>query len=202
MDLNRLGRGQFGNAFARIFGVDDLDGVGSLAPEIMPTSSLWERPEFWALIGGNLCQVGATLLGGAGFNATVQIENPANSGVLAIAELISSGAPQPMEIGVELTSNLTVLAQGLGASHRDSRRFGEGALGPARGVACVVRSSVLLVTQGSLNPYRFTGPGQSQYFAVWGPGRSLQLRNPNATQTLDFGICWRERPYGPNELSL
>jgi hypothetical protein len=74
--LNGLGRGAIGNAFARLHGMGNLNAVPTLAPEILPTSDIWLRPEFWALQGGALgTALYSAAAGGAGTQQWLEVHN-------------------------------------------------------------------------------------------------------------------------------
>ena len=69
------------------FNLDEQEGVPTLAPELVPTSDIHQRPEQWALHSGTLL-VGTILVaaGGVGFNSQTAIEPGA--GELVIVETI------------------------------------------------------------------------------------------------------------------
>lgn len=198
MDLNRLGRGQLGHAFARIFGVDDLAAVATLAPEIMPVCSLSERVEFWALTGGKLGYSGGLVgAGGAGTNVTFQLTNPLNSGALLIIEAANMGSGY-FEASVEAIGNVTVLPTTLGGRHRDTR-LTTGATATL-GLAGVVTVGAI-VTLAHTPALRLPNGHQPVEFVV-GPGFVFQGRAVDPNLAMHFGLAWRERPVTDKELNL
>lgn len=66
---------EYSKGFAALFNLQEQEGVPTCAPEIIPVSDLWARPELWALHGGSLlgCEI-EVAAGGAGNTSQMAIE--------------------------------------------------------------------------------------------------------------------------------
>lgn len=199
MDINRISKGQLGTAIARIFGLVDENAVASVAPELMPTTSPWERDEFWALTGGNLCVSGFYITAVAAQYSAMQLRNPAGSGMILIVERIHFFAPAAgfVYVGMNLVSGLTTLANAIDSYHRDSRRAPGGN---------VIRGLAGRITHG--NDAGLIIPQQSVYKAatdsiketwVLTPGFGLQVASNVVNNDLAPTIFWREKPISDSE---
>lgn len=197
MQLNRIGRPLFANVFARIFGVDEQDAVSTVAPEVMPTTSPWERPEFWALIGGQFGQ-GSTAAGafGAGTQNRVALQNPANSGVLIIVEAVRLNNASEYTLQLVQGGSLGFGFTSVGASHRDSRRRGSTLFdGIAGQVGALNGGAPLAMTA----PSRWTGPVTIEIPFIIEPNFHLHIQGGD-NQATDVSVLWRERAAQPDEL--
>lgn len=196
MDLNRLGRGALGNAYARLFGVEDPNSVPTLAPEILPTTSIWERVEFWALFGGKLgmCYTQRNA-GGVGVIGSMHGTNPTGSGIIAVIERVILATAGVHTMGVERVGVLPPLAGTATQVHRDLR------MAPANiangfGVRWTHADAATAAPHCPL-------PGLQNHLVevVLPPGFTFQISGPGNT-LVDFGVLWRERPATKQELDL
>lgn len=194
MALNRLGRGQIGNAFSRIAGLDDLNGIPDIAPEVMPTISLFDRPEFWMLQGGKLgtC-VFNFAAGGAGTTGFGVLHNASDSGALAIIDKIIIRTATAIE-WASVPDNAVTAA--VNVFHRDSR-WSPGNL--ALGLS--LKGDGGTTGGGGLNPHgSATGPIVVEGAWILIPSYRFVLTPPQNTAWY-VTVEWRERPMTPTETS-
>lgn len=195
MDLNRLGRGVYGNAFARLFGLDDTNAVPTLAPEILPTTSLWERDEFWALVGGKLAakagQIGAVV----GQYSAAYLINRADSGQLMIVDAIAGGVE--MEWGL---NQYLQLAGAPGVSREMRTQVAGGAAGMVAGIGghFIIENAAALLHV----PCAYAPAGRHHVSAVLKPGSLFGMNTVITNQAAKFSIEWRERSFSAAEMQL
>lgn len=195
--INDIGRPLFGNVFARIFGVDELNAVKQLAPEVLPVTSPWERPEFWAFLGGRLCcdfsDVGAV----AAQLGAVTLTNPANSGIMAIVTRVVVGVATTPVWGVNLGDGG---GTELGLSRDMRTQRAGGAAGLAAGVGCRLNAttnvSFAWIRSGVLQP------GVNDLEVILSPGSMFGVGGDTVNTQLRCGLEWRERPAMDDELIL
>lgn len=197
MDVNRIGRGILGNALARLHGLDELNAVGSLAPEIMPTVSIWERPEFWALVGGSLGVCRVFMIGGTGGSyQKARLYNPPKSGVLVIVEELIPSTGSRIHYGLQQSDLGNYVASNV--FHRDSRRVWAGnvntGLAAQLGILGSVSSSGVIHGENA-------GEQPLTLNYILAPGWSIHLQG-DAEADLAFTLHWRERSAGADELSV
>lgn len=126
----------FGRGFGIGLGLQEQEGVTTSAPELMPTYSLDDQLDRYALTAGIL-QMGlqqGLAAGGVGFRSQIAMDNPAGSGWVVTLEriIIFSTAQEDLLLGWSATQ-LTGSTGNLVA--RDSRQIstpGFGAPSPAR----------------------------------------------------------------------
>lgn len=207
MDLNRLGRGVWGNAFSRLFELDELNSVGTLAPEIMPVVSLAERPEYWVLHGGRRGIGGHNVTPVGGNLSTVRLSNAAASQTLGIVDstfisLVGAGgcAMQLQSIG-DLQASTT-----RAKSHTDPRP-----MIPVSGSANLGGGLELVVSGGDLFNAFAGGHGTYQIMTAphvcevpWiiPPGFALAVIGLVIAQNLGVTFSWRERPVSNQEVRM
>lgn len=189
-----MGRGILGNAIARIFRLDDINAISSVAPEVMPTVSLWERPEFWALAAGSLCVARCESIGGAVFQKAILL-NPAGSGVLTIVERIHCPTGSSIYYGLR--------SGGLGGYtqssvwHRDTRRIWGGQLGS--GISTQF-ATIEGVTSGIADGM-IAAEGEFNLDYVLSPGWGLHFQGLSETD-LFFTLLFRERSADAGEINV
>lgn len=194
-----MGRGILGNAIARIFRLDDINAISSVAPEVMPTVSLWERPEFWALAGGSFGVCRVARVGVASETQKALLLNPASSGVLTIVERILPDSGSTIYFGMAPPSALPDVGTYIQSSvaHRDSRRVWEFA--PLSGLATQLHyaSGVTSgIAQGSLSV-----EAEIELGYILSPGWGLHFQG-NAETDLGFTLFFRERSADSGELNV
>lgn len=203
MDLNRISKGQLGTAIARIFGLVDENAVGTVAPELMPTTSPWERDEFWALTGGNLMVGSTTQAAVAGQAGAIQLKNPAGSGMIIILERVVCwpGAAGIMFHGMNLTSLLSGTSDLDNSCHRDARRApNNNVLRGRAGVLGVITSAALTVPQQGRTAH--TAANQAQEINetwVFPPGWAWQVAMTDFNVAVTATFYWREKPISDSE---
>lgn len=85
--INRIRQIAIPDAIKRILGLTVEPGVGVVADELQFSADLYQRREFWALMGGDLASLFVTLAaGGVGFRSQVAWNNPAGSGEIGLIE--------------------------------------------------------------------------------------------------------------------
>ncbi|HMG17135.1 MAG TPA: hypothetical protein VK573_00315 [Gemmatimonadales bacterium] len=195
MDLNRLGKGVYGNAVARVFELDDINAVPTLAPEIMPVHDLWSRPEFWALHGGNLVGGRAALAAnGAGTNGQVAIFNPLTSGAIGLLEQIILGTAQLYTWGLIVGGGALA---GVSKQSRDVRRQRtDSSAGMQLEFLAGNGAPITNAIFGAL-----TGPEVVPIDVVIPPGFGVCVTGPVNTAA-DITLNWRERSASRLELLL
>jgi len=193
---NRIGRPQLGNAFARVFGLDDINTIGSVAPEVMPVLSLAERPEYWQLLGGRLMSVYAEVGALAGAQGCVALVNPTNSGILVIVEDALTDASCTWGAN----SGDPAIAAAAAGFNRDLRNASGGGSAGIRGAAVRVETDAEavppLVSMGyvplvTLTPIDLIVP----------PGFYFMLTVIAQNSALRSQIRWRERPVMTQDLA-
>lgn len=201
-DINRIAKGNLGQVFSRIFGLEEQNAVPTVAPELMPTTSPWERPEFWALTGGNLC-VGtvSSAGGGAGTRNLVQLTNPANSGMILITDEIRWGDNLSwVYLGMNTISGLNVLANAADSYHRDARRAPNNTV--IRGIAGRITSESR-ATGGMIVPQQYIATVTTNQFVkepwVIPPGWAIQVAQGTDNQAFTVDFLWREKPITDSE---
>ena len=200
MQLNKIGRPLFSNVFARVFGVDELDAVSTLAPEVMPTTSPWERPEFWALLGGSLCGGRASMAAVVGQNSAVGIGNPAGSGVLTILERVILRSAVACTFGVRGFDEgiFNVLVAPI---HRDTRRASSSG-GPFNaGIGTRIRqgSNAGDMVGGNVL-FVATGPLDIPLEMVLAEATMLAISPGTLNVAVEAAFIFRERAAMPDEL--
>lgn len=115
---------RYSRGLARILGLEEQDGVTTVAPELMPVLAIEsDRPE-WAFLKDEVLGVGRTEVAAvANQTSFVQLFNPSGSNVLIVIEQIAVGA------GVAAFARVRSHAAALGATtgdenFRDLRRRG------------------------------------------------------------------------------
>lgn len=122
----------FSRGLATMFGLQEQEGVPTVAPELVPVSDIHARPEQWALHGGTLLmgtiQVAA---GGAGNTSQCAIE-PGAGEVVIVERLVYQ--PLASSLQVALFSSSTPLTTSTGnLVARDARRIVTAGGGAASG---------------------------------------------------------------------
>lgn len=199
MDLNRLGRGQIGNAYARLHGIEDLNSVPTLAPEILPVTSIWERDEFWALLGGKLVTAKYVHSApGAGNVACAQLANPPGDQkqiVLLERILIASAVLMEWYIGAGISVISTLVDDNL-RDQRMNAGLGVGGVGSGMAVARVGFVAAFSTTGGAM-----LGPCILPMSVILPPASEIVFRGPD-NGAINVTLEWRERPCTEQELSL
>jgi hypothetical protein len=157
-DFNAIGRPQLATGIGRLYGVD-MPRVSVIGSEIQLTTSPWERPEFWALLGGSLGWGLASLDALAGNASHVQLLNPAQSGVLLIVEKVwlNNDAGSATYITLAIDSSTVLTTSTGGWVNRDLRRAnttgGSGSLAgrirTQHGVVAITGSVIAQVLQAA-----------------------------------------------------
>ena len=197
--LNNI-RGSIGNAYSRLFGVDDPNAVAELAPEVLPTTSIWERPEFWGLLGGRLGScIFAAAAGGAGTFQRGQIESgmsvPSASELL-IVERVRLNNASTYSLGVSSVRQAGYIDSS--SFNRDTRSFPAG----NAAVAVGARFSFLLggASSGIVHA-SIVGPADVDIPYVIKPGDSFHIEGGD-NQAVSATIFFRIRPMSVAELRL
>lgn len=195
MPENRIGQGNLGNAFSRLYGLDDLNAIPGVAPEILPVSSIWERPELWALTGGTLGSIRSTAIApGAGQQRYLALYNPATSGSLLIVEQLHIATAILIIWGTRAAD-----APSTPIGHRDTRmRVGAGFFGMAAGATSSFGATGTLIsaTLGAM-----TGINSVDLDFVIQPGDGFVAAAPDNT-AIDITLTCRCRAAAPAELLL
>lgn len=197
MELNRLGRGSFGNAFTKLYDLDDLNAVSTLAPEILPVIDLWARPEFWALCGGRLGYFSLTqAAGGAGVTIRSSLDN-LRDGLLAVVESIRINNASTYLVALDITSGLFRGFSNQPPKHRDGRMVPGGSINVGLGIQPTVLAGPSLAPAG----LRLVGPGTFDIPFVLVNGKHLYIEGGD-NQAVDWSVTWRERQASETELNL
>jgi hypothetical protein len=195
MPENRIGQGNLGNAFARLYQLDDLNAIPGVAPEILPVSSIWERPELWALTGGTLGAIRSQAAApGAGQARYLGLWNPATSGSLLVVEQLIIATAILIIWGTRLAGSV-----GTPIGHRDTRkRIPPGFFGMAAGaeVNFGATGTILSATLGAM-----TGPAIVPLDYVIQPGDGFAVQAPDNT-AIDVTLHARCRAAADTELLL
>lgn len=201
VQLNRISAGLLGTVFSRIFTLSDENAVQTVAPEIMPTTSPWERDEFWALTGGNLCGWGVYVAAVAAQTGAAQLRNPTSSGMILIVERIqieadAAGVPAYQYVGMNLSSAMTTLGNAADSNHRDARRApGNNVIRGIAGRVTYGTDAALIVPQQTI----WKPPRIIDQTWVIPPGFCLQIANSQANVAMAPGFLWREKPIVASE---
>lgn len=195
MPENRIGQGNMGNAFSRLYGLDDLNAIPGVAPEILPVSSIWERPELWALTGGTLGSIRTQAAApGAGQSRYMALYNPATSGSILIVEQLHIATAILVIWGTRVAGAITTPL-----GHRDTRmRVGAGFFGMAAGadVGFAATGTIISATLGAM-----TGINSVDLDFVIQPGDGFVIAAPDNT-AIDCTLTCRLRAAAPAELLL
>lgn len=101
------GAANYSRALALALGLEEQEGVTTVAPEIVPTFNLWERPELWYLFRGTPFAARQILGVTAAQFSTIFLRNPAGSNLLAIVDqLIFNTSATTYRVGIDRTSAL------------------------------------------------------------------------------------------------
>lgn len=189
-----MGRGILGNAIARIFRLDDINAISSVAPEVMPVVSLWERVEFWALAAGSLGVARVARVGVASEFQKAVLLNPPNSGILTIVERIVPFSGSTIFFG--LVPGNPGYAQS-SVWHRDTRRIWGGQPATGLGTQLHTASGVTSgIADGSIS-----SEGSFQLDYILSPGWGLHFQGDSETD-LFFTLFFRERSADLGELNI
>lgn len=200
MQLNRIAAAGLGQVMSRIFGLPDQNAIANVAPEIMPTTSPWERDEFWVLTGGNLCWTTTNIIsaGGAATRVIAQLRNPTNSGMLLILERFDWLTTSGVLIGMNTISGLNTPGTAGDVVHRDARRApGNNVL---RGIAAQLLFQAI-TTAGLVTPthHRLGPTGSYDRALVIPPAWAFQISCITDNEAATFDFTWREKPLASAE---
>lgn len=196
MELNRIGHGRLADSFGKLYGVSELGAVPTIAPELMPVCSIWERPEFWALLGGRL--VSGRFVqpaGGAGNVGFGEIVNAVQGEkhVLCIIDRLLIGSAILIEWAASLgiSSGGTPVVQTL----RD-QRFSESGVGSGS-----MTATTGIVVDFVLSGGAMLGPAVIPLDIILPPGARFTLKGP-VNVAMGVTVEWRERSCTEEELRL
>lgn len=185
-------------AIRRAFGIRD-GAIQVVSPEIQPSFDVWDRPEWWALAGGDLGVASATLNALAANFSILYFVNPAGSGMLDIIEglRIGFGATGVVKAQILLAGAApgTLLGNG---GRTDSRRMGTPAT-PSGNTSLQVRTlqqvgSVFPAISSTMRVRQLANTtGEYRAHFVLGPGSLLVLETGAVNELLDASILFRER---------
>lgn len=211
--FNRI-RNQFiPDAIKRLLGLTAEMGTPQLAPELQFSIDIFQRDEFWVLLGGSL--MGA-LVGGLaaapGFNGIQAVVNPAGSAELAIVDFLriynSTGATRAVQLAMG-RGQLTTPAVTTWIS-TDQRRVASGPTQFFPPTRVQLQSSNAAAFSGSTQLHRETiGIGAISDIItpdkaiLVAPGFMLQVLTSNINETTcDANFRIRTRPLQGTELAV
>lgn len=136
---------RFSRGLAVQFGLEEQEGVPTVAPEIMPTSDIHSRPEQWHLMGGVLLQGMSPAVPNGGAGTRSQIAIVPGAGELTILESIRYRTTGRLRVywiapATALAGNWSTTAA---ITSREARRI--------RGVGASPQSGCLLWQNGGLD---------------------------------------------------
>lgn len=194
-ELNRIAGVQYGNAFARLYGLEDINAIGEVAPEVMPTTSIWERPEFWALTGGKLGAMRVTAAApGAGNANYVTWENPSGSSLIVIIDQLVIATAILVKWGMRaaIPGNST-------PHNRDTRQR----VGTSTNTLGAKSASIVFAVGAGIAGVwgAMTGPAVIPINGILKPGDAFIIEGPDNV-AVDVSVNLRERRASGSELSL
>lgn len=209
-DFNRVGNPQLASGIGRLYGVD-FPQLGVVGSEIQITTSPWERPEFWALLGGSIAHGFTRLAAVAGIPSQTMLFNPVGSGVLLIVEsvLFANGGGSTRFFSVNLKNDSAGFSSTGAWSNRDLRRATT--TGGAGGCGCrILTNNATATTFNAAGPFLVLAAGQWALLPldfVLPPGWGLcaVIGTPGfivLNEQLDCGFFGRERPAPQTELGF
>lgn len=197
MLLNQLLAQRYNTLAAALLGLDEQDGLGSVAPELQPVIVLeGERPEYSFLKGELLMARNFSLAASAVLPGAIRIRNPLGSGIIAVVEHITLSSDIISELNVQAEAYLTDLATLFTAQARDLRA------GTTRSAMCILSSANTAgVGTGMLRARALANSAvQWDVNFILAPGTGLELVQPTNNGLLAGCIVWRERNARPREL--
>lgn len=196
MELNQLLAARYNKAIRSLLGLEEQEGVTSVSPELQPCVVI-DGPavEHHFLLNERLYHRNFSVAADAANPSTIEIRNPADSGVIVIVDFIEAGANAAADLQVQLNIGIdTDLATAFTALPCDTR---PGA------VSCSSRLSsanVASATTGALRALAAAGVMHQWYRSfVLAERSALFLTNGVNNATLVGSISFRERPVRPSE---
>lgn len=113
----------YSRGLATQFGLEEQEGVPTIAPELMPVSDIHMRPEQWGLHGGTLLIANVNIIAGGAGNRSQAAVEPGVGELVIVERIILQGATaQTVQIFFSRTP-LTSLGSTMIA--RDTRKFSD-----------------------------------------------------------------------------
>lgn len=183
-------------AIAGVTGSNILPDLSDIGAGLVVLES--DRPE-WALAGGELRYIrGATIgAGGAGTVTIVALQNPANSGVIAIMERAQYG---PGGVTARWWANVTTVVGGSRGYNKDFRQSRGDPLAAVNS-ACVVGGTNTELPGTSGQDTSSYVLQQSDENWIIPPGQNIAIKTNNNIG-VDVAFHWRERPVEGTALQL
>ena len=207
-EFNSIGNPALATGLGRLFSVD-RPRVGMISPDIQLTTSLWERPEFWALAGGGLAAANFSMAAQAATQGQAVIYNPTGSGVLITVDQFGicndTAAAELFNWGVCLAAGVPLSVTG-SWSNKDLRRSPTAA--DARGsLAGIVRISVPTGGGAMGQVHGWVQVPANNTFVlpvdyVLPPGWAFMVATGVVNKQLRGWFSGRERPAPQTKLSL
>lgn len=193
--FNRIRQQSIPDAIKRLLGLTAEMGTPQLAPELQFSIDLYQRPEFWVLLGGSI--MFARVVGQAaapGFNGIHAVVNPSGSGELALVEYMraenNSGGARSVILALG-RGQLTTPSTATWVTG-DTRRIATGStqfFPPTR-----------VVLQGS-NAAAFSGSTDGER-ASMAAGASLELITPDKAIMISPGFMLQLLTTNVNEINV
>lgn len=184
-----------------LFGIDADQGVGSLAPEIMPTAEMLNPPiEGRWPAGEKVASLVQIVPSVAGEFSYIGVRNPAASGMIVVAELIiggNAGGVGPFFVRLNNADPTRTLDSGI--ISYDLRW--SVALSNAT-TARVILGSEAVITGTNIGRL-FSALGMTIYPLefVLPPGTNVIIHHETVNTAFTGGVRFRERPARPDELA-
>lgn len=204
--FNPLAAPGYATLARRLLG-EDLE-LSSVAPEILLTLDLDDRPEYWAPAGGDLGYVSSALAASAGNFSAIILQNPVGSTIITIVELVNpslaGGAGGVVRLGV----GPSAAAVGTFASKGRKRDTRTGALtAVSQQTLTEVRTLQQAASLIAGVEFRYRIPGAQDglpfiFDAVLGPGAFFVVESGAVNLALEASFTFRERRARPEELTL
>jgi hypothetical protein len=192
--LNEILVGRFNRGLQKLFGIKGHTPVASLAPEIMPVSSVFSGQETRYLDGWNRYSGSIAIAAQAAATVGLQVHIPVGvTTLLVVIEKISIETAAAQEIDLSQSLAIGSLGTAQGASGMDTRQKA-----PPASPSAVLSSSILSPTPGNMIERLF--PPALQTFSLVDPGiilanvsSGVRLTTTLVNTAVNFTFQWRER---------
>jgi hypothetical protein len=188
-------------ALARRYGIQRPGPVFTFASDAFPiiAADAQMDPELHFLANSRLCAAFFTDGATAGQNSSVNLVNPANSGLIAVCDFISANVDAAATLQIGVTADATVDSSQVGQT-RDPRW-------PINVSACLIgpRTAVALTVGGIQRQLLGTTALLNELIGVpfiITPGSKLAVINVSGNSAVTVSFAWRERRAGTNELRI